>query len=101
MVFNWKWQVDAFLASILAKLGWEWHSATISGCWRTLSRPSMSRRDPCARIAELAREKRVEAIIVGVPRNMDGSFGPAALKAREFIERFGNVPCKSSRGTSD
>ena len=46
------------------------------------------RRDPYDRVEELAREKQVDAIIVGVPRNMDGSFGPAALKAREVIERL-------------
>ena len=46
------------------------------------------RRDPYDRVEELAREKQVDAIIVGVPRNMDGSFGPAALKAREIIERL-------------
>ena len=55
----------------------------------------VSRRDPCERIAELARERQVGAIIVGVPRNMDGSFGPAALKARAFIERLREcVPCQ-------
>jgi putative holliday junction resolvase len=55
----------------------------------------VSRRDPGARIAELADEKQVEAIIVGVPRNMDGSFGPAAVKAREFIGRLREgVGCK-------
>jgi putative holliday junction resolvase len=55
----------------------------------------VSRHDPCERIAELAREKGVEAIIVGMPRNMDGSFGPAALKARELIERLrACVPCE-------
>jgi putative Holliday junction resolvase len=47
-----------------------------------------SRCDPYDRVEELAREKQVDAIIVGVPRNMDGSFGPAALKAREVIERL-------------
>jgi putative Holliday junction resolvase len=55
----------------------------------------VSRHDPCARIAELARDKQVEAIVVGVPRNMDGSFGPAALKAQELIERLREcVTCK-------
>ena len=48
----------------------------------------VSRRDPCERIAELVGERQVEAIVVGVPRNMDGSFGPAALKARALIERL-------------
>jgi putative Holliday junction resolvase len=38
-----------------------------------------------ARIKELIRVKEVEIIIVGLPRNMDGSYGPAALKAQEFV----------------
>lgn len=38
------------------------------------------------RILEIIREKGTQTIIVGMPRNMDGSFGPAAQKAREFIE---------------
>lgn len=38
------------------------------------------------RILEIAKEKETRTIVVGMPRNMDGSFGPAAVKAREFIE---------------
>jgi putative Holliday junction resolvase len=38
-----------------------------------------------ARLKELIREKEVEMILVGLPRNMDGSYGPAALKVREFV----------------
>lgn len=38
------------------------------------------------RILEIAREKGTQTIIVGMPRNMDGSFGPAAQKTREFME---------------
>jgi putative Holliday junction resolvase len=54
-----------------------------------------SRHDPCDRIVELVIQKQVRAIIVGVPRNMDGSFGPAAQKARALIERLGKrVECK-------
>jgi putative Holliday junction resolvase len=37
-----------------------------------------------ARLKEIIREKEVEIILVGMPRNMDGSYGPAALKAQEF-----------------
>jgi len=37
-----------------------------------------------ARLKEIIREKEVEIILVGMPRNMDGSHGPAALKAQEF-----------------
>ncbi len=39
----------------------------------------------CARIAVLARERGVERIIVGMPRNMDGTYGPAAESVRAFI----------------
>src|SRR5215467_14600125 len=38
-----------------------------------------------ARLKEIIREKEVELILIGMPRNMDGSYGPAALKVQEFI----------------
>jgi putative Holliday junction resolvase len=37
------------------------------------------------RVKEIIREKEVELILVGMPRNMDGSYGPAALKVQEFV----------------
>jgi putative holliday junction resolvase len=37
------------------------------------------------RLQELIREKDVELILIGLPRNMDGSFGPATEKVQEFI----------------
>lgn len=37
------------------------------------------------RLKELIREKEVELILVGMPRNMDGSYGPAAAKVKEFV----------------
>ncbi|MCX6884538.1 MAG: Holliday junction resolvase RuvX [Verrucomicrobia bacterium] len=43
------------------------------------------------RLKELIREKEVELILVGMPRNMDGSYGPAALKVREFIAVLNDV----------
>src|SRR5512138_2447261 len=41
--------------------------------------------DFLARLKELLREKEVELILIGMPRNMDGSYGPAALKVQEFV----------------
>jgi putative Holliday junction resolvase len=41
--------------------------------------------DFLARLKEIIREKEVELILVGMPRNMDGSYGPAALKVQEFV----------------
>ena len=38
-----------------------------------------------ARLKELIREKEVDLVLVGMPRNMDGSYGPAALKVQEFM----------------
>ena len=41
--------------------------------------------DVLAKLIELIREKEVELIVIGMPRNMDGSYGPAAEKVREFV----------------
>jgi putative Holliday junction resolvase len=38
-----------------------------------------------ARLQELIRDKQVESILIGLPRNMDGSYGPAALKVQGFV----------------
>jgi putative Holliday junction resolvase len=37
------------------------------------------------RLQQLLREKEVELILIGMPRNMDGTFGPAAEKVNAFI----------------
>lgn len=36
------------------------------------------------RLKEILAEKEVGLILIGMPRNMDGSYGPAALKVQEF-----------------
>ena len=41
--------------------------------------------DFLARLKEIIRDKEIELILVGMPRNMDGSYGPAALKVQEFV----------------
>lgn len=38
-----------------------------------------------SRLKEIIREKQVVLVLVGMPRNMDGSYGPAALKVQEFV----------------
>jgi putative Holliday junction resolvase len=37
------------------------------------------------RLKEILAAKQVEQIVVGLPRNMDGSYGPAAFKVKEFV----------------
>lgn len=46
------------------------------------------RQDPTA-IAALVREHEVDAIVVGLPRNMDGSLGPQAQKVQAFAASVG------------
>lgn len=48
--------------------------------------PAEPLSDFIERLRSLLREKEVGQIIVGMPRNMDGSMGPAADKVRQFIE---------------
>lgn len=40
------------------------------------------------RIAELCKERKAEMIVLGLPKNMDGSEGESALSAREFGEQL-------------
>jgi putative Holliday junction resolvase len=47
---------------------------------------SVKTTDVKKRILTLAAERGAQTIIVGMPRNMDGTYGPAATKAKEFIE---------------
>ena len=50
------------------------------------------------RLKQLLKEKEVELVLVGVPRNMNGSYGPAALKVQDFVAVLRNsvaVPIKT------
>jgi putative Holliday junction resolvase len=38
-----------------------------------------------ARLQAIIAEKNVEEVLVGVPRNMNGTYGPSAERSREFI----------------
>lgn len=44
--------------------------------------------DFLTRLREILRDQEVELILIGMPRNMDGSYGPAALKVQEFVARL-------------
>ena len=46
-----------------------------------------------ARLNELINDKKVELILIGMPRNMDGSYGPAALKVQDFVEMLKAAVC--------
>jgi putative holliday junction resolvase len=40
------------------------------------------------RLQQIVLEKGVSRIVVGIPRNMDGSYGPAAEKAKLFLSQL-------------
>ena|SRR5688572_21367753 len=50
------------------------------------------------RLKQIIADKQVSLIVVGVPRNMDGTYGPAAVKVQEFVaglKEAVTVPIKS------
>jgi len=50
------------------------------------------------RLQQIIVEKPVELILVGMPRNMDGTYGPAAEKVKQFIAALQqqiNVPIRT------
>ena len=55
------------------------------------------RRLSGAGFRQLIREKEIDLILIGLPRNMDGSYGPAAEKVQTFVGVLGGaitVPIK-------
>jgi putative Holliday junction resolvase len=54
--------------------------------------------DFLARLKELLVEKEIDLVLIGLPRNMDGSYGPAAQKVEAFVAVLRNaitVPIKT------
>ena len=51
--------------------------------------------DPLARIAEIVTRDQIGMIVLGLPRNMNGTYGPASEKVKEFAEKLrAKVPCE-------
>jgi len=44
--------------------------------------------DPLARIAAIVARDKIGIIVLGLPRNMDGTYGPAAEKVRAFADKL-------------
>ncbi len=46
------------------------------------------------RIAEIVREKKVDHVVAGIPRQMNGQIGAAATEALQFVEKLRAIlPC--------
>jgi len=47
-----------------------------------------------ARVAEIVRGKKVDHLVAGIPRQMDGQIGTAATEALQFVEKLRAIlPC--------
>jgi putative pre-16S rRNA nuclease len=47
-----------------------------------------------SRVAEIVREKKVDHVVVGIPRQMNGAIGLAASDALQFVEKLRAIlPC--------
>src|SRR3546814_8576158 len=56
---------------------------------KTLARGKFSRDREA--LGSLVRERRVAGIVLGLPRNMDGSEGPRAQSARAYARNLGEA----------
>jgi putative Holliday junction resolvase len=47
-----------------------------------------------SRLAQIIREKKVDRVVVGIPRQMNGQIGAAATEALRFVEKLRAIlPC--------
>ena len=47
-----------------------------------------------SRVAEIVREKKVDHVVAGIPRQMNGQIGAAATEALQFVEKLlAILPC--------
>src|SRR5258708_23029166 len=50
--------------------------------------------EPASRVAEIVRDKNVDHVVAGIPRQMNGQIGTAATEALEFVEKLRAIlPC--------
>jgi putative Holliday junction resolvase len=47
-----------------------------------------------SRLAEIVREKKVDHVVAGIPKRMDGQIGSAATEVLQFVEKLRAIlPC--------
>ena len=52
-------------------------------------------KDSAAKIAEIVRERKVDKVVIGIPRHMSGDIGKAANEALEFAAKLRAIlPCE-------
>ena len=60
---------------------------------KTLNRTKLE--DDLHRLAELIREKEINKLVVGLPKNMNGTLGPQAERVKKFVDLLTKeCPCE-------
>lgn len=53
-----------------------------------------TKKQPESRVAEIVRDRKVDHIVIGIPRRMNGQIGPAATEVLQFVEKLrAMLPC--------
>jgi len=45
----------------------------------------------CDKLMEVIREKEADKLVFGLPKNMNGTLGPQALKVKEFAQKLKSI----------
>ena len=54
-----------------------------------------SKQNAVARIKEIVRERKIDNVVVGIPKHMTGEIGQAANEALQFVEKLrAALPCE-------
>ena len=49
---------------------------------------------PAARVVEIVREKKIDHVVAGIPKRMNGQIGSAATEVLQFVEKLRAIlPC--------
>jgi putative Holliday junction resolvase len=54
---------------------------------------SASANKVAQRVQKIVAEKQVDCVVVGLPRQMNGTLGPAAKNAQRFVEKLRSLVC--------
>ncbi len=50
--------------------------------------------EPASRVVEIVRAKKVDHVVAGIPRQMSGQIGTAAIEVLQFVEKLRAIlPC--------
>ena len=70
------------------RIGLAFSDATRTICGEAFTLTEWNMDAAAAKIAEEAKARNVDTLVLGYPKNMDGSEGPRAERTREFAEKL-------------